>query len=108
MFAYTARETYTILGNGTLWQAVSISHQILSVANVPHALMGGVAVCLHGYRRNTADVNWLARKQDWKAIDESLVREGYFQEANRKKFRSPLDVSSDSYSQGMRLVLSVN
>jgi hypothetical protein len=54
--------------------------------------MGGVAVCLHGYQRNTVDVDLLVRKEDSKAIRESLESESFVWNAKEKEFRSPSGV----------------
>ena len=47
-------------------------HQLLAGAKIPHAVMGGVAVCLHGYQRNTVDVDLLIRRDDWDAMRMAL------------------------------------
>jgi hypothetical protein len=71
-----------MLGNETLWDAARASHEVLQEAGLAHALLGGVAVCLHGYQRNTVDVDLLVRKDEagqaraaleaagWQWIDE--------------------------------------
>lgn len=43
----TACEVYSMLGKNSLWDAARTSHQAL--LGLPHAIVGGVAVCLHGY-----------------------------------------------------------
>ena len=50
---------YAMLGSQNIWDVARICHELLDAAGVPHALVGGVAVCLHGYRRNTVDVDVL-------------------------------------------------
>ncbi|CAN0360057.1 unnamed protein product [Ectocarpus sp. 4 AP-2014] len=53
-----------MLGNETLWEAAQKTHAVLAAAGVPHAILGGVAVCLHGYQRNTADVDLVIQTED--------------------------------------------
>jgi len=67
-----ARRTYQMLDNETLWEIAVKVHETLSGAGIPHAIVGGVAVCLHGYRRNTVDVDWLVRRDDLAAIRDLL------------------------------------
>src|SRR5690606_5480264 len=64
----TARETYAMLDNRALWEAASRSHALLNQHSLPHAVVGGVAVCLHGYQRNTVDVDLLVRSEDADAL----------------------------------------
>ena len=63
----TAEKVYTMLGNENLWQAATYCHQVLADAEIPHSVCGGVAVCLHGYQRNTTDVdfNGMARTRSF-------------------------------------------
>jgi hypothetical protein len=89
---FTAQKVYAMLANESLWQATVQCHEILTAARVPHAVMGGVAVCLHGYQRNTVDVDLLVRKEDSKAIRESLESESFVWNAKEKEFRSPSGV----------------
>jgi hypothetical protein len=60
----TAEKVYTMLGNDALWQTATQCHQLLAAAKIPHAIMGGVAVCLHGYQRNTTNIDILLRQED--------------------------------------------
>ena len=73
----TARKAYAMLENESLWQAAARCHEILAAAQVPHAVMGGVAVCLHGYQRNTVDVDVLVRRDDSDTVRDSLQRGGF-------------------------------
>ena len=60
---FTAKKVYAMLENESLWEAATQCHQILAAAKIPHAVMGGVAVCLHGYQRNRPMwICWFARK----------------------------------------------
>ena len=60
----TARRTYEILENQSLWAVATHVHDLLAAEGIPHAIVGGVAVCLHGYRRNTVDLDLLVNRED--------------------------------------------
>lgn len=77
-----------MLGNDTLWDAAVSSHELLASKNLPHAIIGGVAVCLHGYQRNTIDVDLLIRSDDAHSVRESLSAAGWRWDANNKQFVS--------------------
>jgi hypothetical protein len=84
----SSRQTYEMLENQSLWQAAEQCHQLLSAAGIPHALLGGVAVCLHGYQRNTVDVDLLIRGEDAKTVREILEDESYSWHAEQAEFTS--------------------
>jgi hypothetical protein len=65
----------------------------LASAKIPHALVGGVAVCLHGYQRNTVDVDLLIRKEDSNAVRETLENEEFAWHAKAKEFRAPSGIA---------------
>jgi hypothetical protein len=46
-------------------------------------------VCLHGYQRNTVDVDLLIHKEDSAAIRATLEAEDFIWHAREKEFRSP-------------------
>jgi hypothetical protein len=73
----SARETYAMLGSEPIWQAASVCHEALSEIAAPHVVIGGVAVCLHGYRRNTVDIDLLVRRVDMRAIHKALTGAGF-------------------------------
>jgi hypothetical protein len=75
--------------NLSLWHTVIQCHQLLSTAKIPHAVLGGVAVCLHGYQRNTTDLDLLIRKEDSKAIREILEQAGFTWHSDCAEFRGP-------------------
>jgi hypothetical protein len=91
---FTAKKVYAMLENESLWQTAAQCHEILAAAKIPHAVMGGVAVCLHGYQRNTVDVDLLVRREDAEAIREALESEEYVWRAKDKELRSPSGVVS--------------
>ena len=89
----TAQRVYAMLENESLWQTAGQCHAVLAAAQIPHAVVGGVAVCLHGYQRNTVDVDILVRKEDSLAIRENLQREGFAWDDKEKEFSSPSGVT---------------
>lgn len=71
-----ASEAYRMLGNETVWKTATECSRALTAAGIPHAILGGVAVCLHGYQRNTVDVDFLVRRSDSEAVRTTLVAAG--------------------------------
>ncbi len=49
----------------------------LAALNVPYAVVGGMALVAHGYRRTTEDVDILVTPEGLKTIHEGLVGSGY-------------------------------
>jgi hypothetical protein len=88
----TAQRIYAMLGNETLWDAAVATHALLAKEGLPHAILGGVAVCLHGYQRNTIDVDLLVRPTDSDAIRQSLSSAGWQWDAENKQFVSQFGV----------------
>ena len=66
-----------MLGEEPIWRAAAACHEALAEAGAPHAVIGGVAVCLHGYRRNTVDVDLLVRPEDTPLIRDALTAAGF-------------------------------
>jgi hypothetical protein len=81
-----------MLGNVTLWEAARASHDLLQQAGVAHAILGGVAVCLHGYQRNTVDVDLLVRKEQSRIARTVLEAAGWHWDAEQTEMRSPSGV----------------
>jgi hypothetical protein len=77
-----------MLGNESLWQAAMSCHEILAAARIPHAIVGGVAVCLHGYQRNTVDLDLLIRQQDAQSARSALESSGLVWDDDRKELRT--------------------
>jgi hypothetical protein len=90
---FTAKKVYTMLENESLWQAAAQCHQLLAAAEIPHAVMGGVAVCLHGYQRNTVDVDLLIRRDDTDAVKAALEGDTFAWHAKEKEYRSSSGVA---------------
>lgn len=77
-----------MLGNESVWDAALASHAALAGAGVPHAVAGGVGVCLHGYQRNTVDVDLLIRADDAERVRQLLLAAGWRWEEAGKEFVS--------------------
>ena len=63
----------------------------LAAESIPYAIVGGMALNLHGYRRETVDVDVLMTREGLERFHERLVGRGYvlaFSGA-RKTFRDP-------------------
>jgi hypothetical protein len=76
-----------MLGNETLWETVTRCHELLEAGKIPHAIVGGVAVCLHGYQRNTVDVDLLVRSSETAQIRALLERAGFVWSAEQAEYR---------------------
>jgi hypothetical protein len=85
----TARKLYTMLENASLWETATHCHELLADAKIPHAILGGVAVCLHGYQRNTVDIDLLIRNEDAKAVRETLENGQFTWNVKSKEFKAP-------------------
>jgi hypothetical protein len=72
----SAPQVYRMLGNESLWQVAQQAHAALAQAGVPHAILRGVAVCLHGYQRNTIDIDLLIRRQDQSTLTDCFTPAG--------------------------------
>jgi hypothetical protein len=86
--AATAQWTYRMLENENLWQTTLRAHEALARQEIPHAIVGGVAVCLHGYRRNTVDLDLLVRSEDADFIRAAFEADGFSWQAETKEFLS--------------------
>jgi hypothetical protein len=89
MSGMTAQRALQMLENQSLWELVERLHSVLVRKNIGHAIIGGVAVCLHGYRRNTVDLDLLIRPDDTAGLRSVLEEEGFQWIAEEKEFRSP-------------------
>src|SRR5579871_3636646 len=101
-----------MLGNQTLWDVARECHAALSAARVPYAVAGGVAVCLHGYRRNTVDLDLLISAAATALVRPTLESAGYIWSAEHAEFRSPSGIavqllrSADSAGAGSEVRLA--
>lgn len=91
-----------MLGNETLWEVAQNCHELLADAEIPHAVVGGVTVCLHGYPRNTVDVDLLVRKEDGERLREVLEQAGFEWITREAKFRSASGVPVQLLMAGER------
>ena len=76
-----------MVGKEPLWAAAARCHEALSSAGIPHAIVGGVAVCLHGYRRTTIDVDLLVAPGASERIRSCLEAAGFAWDAGQRELR---------------------
>ena len=82
----TAEKIYVMLGNESLWQAAAQCHRILADADISHTFCGGVAVCLHGYQRNTVDLDLIIEPDRAADVRRLLEDAGLEWDAEAKEF----------------------
>jgi len=78
-----AGKVYTLLGNENLWATARSCDEALSQASIPHTVRGGVAVCLHGYQRNTVDLDLIIRSEDTETVKQAMLNAGLEHSSNR-------------------------
>ncbi len=83
-----APEVYVRLGNENLWQAATYCHQVLTDAEISHSVCGDVAVCLHGYQRNTTDLDLIIDRERSTEVRQTLESAGFQWDNANKEFRS--------------------
>ena len=88
----TAATTYAMLGSQNIWDTAHRCHDVLQAAGVRHAIVGGVAVFLHGYRRNTVDVDVLVRSEDADVVKSALQQAQFSWSSEQREFRSPAGI----------------
>jgi hypothetical protein len=101
-FPDTAGRAFRMLENETLWEVTEQVHSVLSRQGIDHAIVGGVAVCLHGYRRNTVDLDLLIRPDDMARLRSVLEAEGFAWIAGANEFRSASGVAIQCVVAGER------
>lgn len=84
----SAERVYALLGNETLWETAVRCHELLTKASIPYSICRGVAVCLHGYQRNTVDLDLVARRGDADAIRALLTDAGFMWDEQSCEFRT--------------------
>ncbi|MEZ6126997.1 MAG: hypothetical protein R3C49_28095 [Planctomycetaceae bacterium] len=89
----TAEQAYSMLGNDNLWKVAASCHQLLRQSGVKHSVCGGVAVCLHGYQRNTADVDLIIRRSDSRTVRDVLENAGLQWDESHAEFRTDSGVT---------------
>ena len=84
----TAQKIYTMLGNESLWDVAARCHRLLTDAGIAYSVCGGVAVCLHGYQRNTTDLDLVIRSDDSAAVRAVLTDAGFIWDPEKAEFRT--------------------
>jgi hypothetical protein len=84
----SAKQAYSMLGSETLWQVAQQCHAVLGQSEIPYAVVGGVAVCLHGYQRNTVGLDLLVRGEDADATRAAMADAGFIWSKKAKEFQS--------------------
>ena len=84
----TAEKIYAMLGNENLWQTAAQCHRILANADIPYTVCGGVAVCLHGYQRNTVDLDLIIEPDRAADVRQLLEEAGLTWDVEAKEFRT--------------------
>lgn len=97
-----AQQVYTMLGNKNLWQTATECHQILEEPGIPHLVCGGVAVCLHGYQRNTVDLDVIIRPDDAPVVRQRLEQAGLTWDAGHNEFRTDSGIAVQFLLSGDR------
>jgi hypothetical protein len=85
----TTKRTYEMLGNESLWEVATICKELFQKAGIDHSICGGVAVCLHGYQRNTTDLDLIIDPADSLRVKELLQTAGFVWNEELKEFCSP-------------------
>ncbi|MBP3960843.1 nucleotidyltransferase family protein [Gemmata sp. G18] len=85
-FAWALREGSMHFEDGSaVQQTLRRITQRLDELEIPYAVVGGLALFFHGYRRFTEDVDILVTKDDLKAIHEHLEGRGYLPPFEKSK-----------------------
>jgi hypothetical protein len=84
----TAQQVYKMLGNESLWAVAARCHDLLTEAGIAYSVCGGVAVCLHGYQRNTTDLDLIIRSDDRDAVRRVFTDTGYVWDSEQSEFRT--------------------
>lgn len=85
----TAQKVYRMLGNESLWNVAERCHALLSAAEIPYSICGGVAICLHGYQRNTVVLDLVIRASDCDAVRRILSGGGLVWDESNAEFYAP-------------------
>jgi hypothetical protein len=98
----STERVYALLGNESLWDVAKTCHQVLRDAGIPYAVAGGVAVCLHGYQRNTVDLDLVVRADRSNDIRQELERFRFKWDTTQREFHSPSGVAVQFLFAGER------
>jgi hypothetical protein len=83
-----AQKVYQMLGNKSLWSVAERCDSVLTAAEIPYSICGGVAVCLHGYQRNTVDLDLVIRQKDSDSVRHVLTENGFVWDASNADFKT--------------------
>ncbi|MCA9011791.1 MAG: hypothetical protein KDB01_18685 [Planctomycetaceae bacterium] len=84
----TACRVYRMLGNESLWDVAAQCNKLLSSSGIAYAVCGGVAVCLHGYQRNTIDLDLVIRSEDRDTVRQLFTSAGFRWDTEQAEFRT--------------------
>lgn len=85
----SAERVYAMLGNESLWETAKTCHELLTDAGISYAVAGGVAVCLHGYQRNTVDLDLLVQPGQAEAVRNAFAAASFAWNEDDHEFRTP-------------------
>ena len=94
-----------MLGQTALWDAALRCHAAQDEAAIPHAVIGGVAVCLHGYQRTTVDLDLLIRPEDGTSALCIFAQAEFVWNAQFAEFRVTNGISVDLHYSGVAIGL---
>jgi UPF0042 nucleotide-binding protein len=83
------------------------SLQVLADAEIPHSVCGGVAVCLHGYQRNTTDVDLIIERERAK-LEEIRAQADVVIDTSNLNVHQLEKRTSEIFAAGMLPSLRVN
>ncbi|MEX0643529.1 MAG: hypothetical protein WD468_12555 [Pirellulales bacterium] len=98
----SAEKVYAMLGNESLWETAKVCHEALAGAHTPYAIAGGVAVCLHGYQRNTVDLDLLVQAGQSDVVRQALESAGMTWYDEQREFRTAAGVAIHFLVSGER------
>ena len=98
----TAQKVYRMLGNESLWNVAERCNALLSAAGIPYSICGGVAVCLHGYQRNTVDLDLVIRSGESEAVRRLLLNGGFSWDETNAEFRTPNGIAVQFLISGQK------
>jgi hypothetical protein len=98
----SSERVYALLGNESLWSTALACHDALTDAGIPYAIAGGVAVCLHGYQRDTVDLNLVVPPGQSDKVRAVLEAAGLAWDGQKHEFRNAAGVAVQSLCAGKR------
>jgi hypothetical protein len=98
----SAERAYAMLGNESLWETAKTCHELLTDAGIPYAVAGGVAVCLHGYQRNTVDLDLLVQPGQAEAVRNAFASAGIAWNEEEHEFRTRAGIAIQFLVAGER------